>query len=174
MTRISGTGRFRLASRIAVTNRTTPSSGRVPRGRHTPTSMPLGSTDTSSASPTTRRSGAAATSETALMAMPPAAHRRTTPIPDTTDANRSSMQCHVIAVGRPMRRVRNAASTANGLTTPMCTWATSKVASRSRIVSGANGLTGRSHGSRSAIRWTVIPSTTSVAPCRSPCVPGWR
>ena len=82
------------------------------------------------------------------------------------------MQCQVIAVGRPSRRVRNAASTANGLTTPMCTWATSNVASRSRMVNGANGFTGRSQGSLSAIRCTVIPSTSSVAPCRSPCVPG--
>ena len=69
--------------------------------------------------------------------------------------------------------MRNAASTANGLTTPMCTWATSNaVARRSRIVNGANGFTGRSQGSLSAIRWTVMPSTSSVAPCRSPCVPG--
>ena len=107
ITRISGTGRLRLARRIAVTNRTTPSSGRGPWGRHAATSMPLGSTDTGPASPRTRRSGAAATSDTALMAIPPAAHRRTTPSADTTVANRSSMQCHVIAVGRPIRRVRN-------------------------------------------------------------------
>ena len=37
---------------------------------------------------------------------------------------------------------------------------------------GANGLTGRSHGSRIAIRCTGTPSTTSTTPCRSPCVPG--
>ena len=132
----------------------------------------MGSTETGPAEPSTPRNGAAATSDTALIAIPPAAHRRTTPRADTTVANRSSMQCQVIAVGRPSRVVRNAASTANGLTTPMCTWATSNAARRSRIVNGANGFTGRSHGSLSAIRWTVMPSTSSVAPCRSPWVPG--
>ena len=55
-------------------------------------------------------------------------------------------------------------SVANGLTTPMCTWATSKppAGSRRRTSGGASGLTGSSHGSRSAIRWTRTPSTSST------------
>ena len=56
------------------------------------------------------------------------------------------MQCHVIAMGRPRRSATRVASQANGDTTPVCTWATSKrrPARRRRSSGGAHGLIGSS------------------------------
>ena len=121
----TGAGRLRPANRIADTSgRRRPAGGRAgPSGAaQWAMSMPLGST------PTSRRHhvlhGAAATPETAFMAAPlgpgPDVARRRNAGPQ-----RSEQQCQVIAVGRPRPGVTRATSIANGLTTPMCTCATS-------------------------------------------------
>ena len=108
------------------------------------------------------------------MAMPRSAQARTYPAARRAGSSAPSMQCQVIVVGSPRPVVTRAASTANGLTTPMCTCATSypPCDSRRRSSGGANGLTGSSNGSRSASRWTGTPSTWSTTPPRSPCGPG--
>ena len=138
------------------------------------TSMPLGSTRTWPAGPMMRCSGAAATRETAFMATPCSAQRPTYPATRRAGSSAPSMQCQVMVVGSPMAVVTRAASTANGLTTPMCTCATSYAPCRRRRRSsgGASGLTGSSNGSRSASRWTGTPSTRSTTPARCPCGPG--
>ena len=111
-----------------------------------------------------RRSGSAATSETAFIAIPPSAHRRTCPNARTTGSALSSTQCQVIAAGSPIRRVSAAASVANGLITPMWMWATSKPTSRLRRWGTAKGLTSRLLGNATPNRCTVMPSSCSVSP----------
>ena len=77
------------------------------------------------AGPMMRCSGAAATRDTAFMATPRSAQRPTYPATRRAGSSAPSMQCQVMVVGSPMAVVTRAASTANGLTTPMCTCATS-------------------------------------------------
>ena len=173
-----GTGRLRAARRIAVTNRTTPSSGRAPAsgpaarrrdvdpvGQHVRPRRPTRAPGAAAARP--RRTPRSSPSRPR-----PSGARRPGPTPPARTGRACSATSSPSA--GPSGVVRNAASTANGLTTPIITWATSNPASRSRIARGARGLTGRSHGSRSAIRCTGTPSTSSIRPYRSPWVPGRR
>ena len=121
----SGKGRFRGARRIALTMRTTSSSGLGRVGTvQAAASIPLGSTVIGGPW-TIVRNGAAAMSETAFIAMPCRAQRRTTPSARTAYAALSRTQCQVMTVGIFSSEVSTAASVANGLTTPMWICATS-------------------------------------------------
>ena len=135
--------------------------------------MPLGSTPTATPGPTSRRSGSAATSDTADMATPRAAHRRTNRASAEDRRNPASMQCHVIAVGRPRPTVTRVLSHGERRDDPGLHVGDVEApsTSRRRSSAGANGLIGSSHGSRAASRCTGTPSTTVMAPCISPSAP---